>query len=43
MRNFPRGPSGTLDTLTVRVRGTARHRGTLVTATKTLLLRLGVR
>lgn len=43
VRNFPRGPSGTLDTLTVRVRGTARYRTSLVTATKSLLLRLGVR
>ena len=43
VRNFPRGPSGNLDTLTVRVRGTARYRDTRVTATKSLLLRLGVR
>lgn len=43
VRSFPRGPAGTLDTLTVRIRGTARHRTTLVTATKTLLLRLAVR
>lgn len=43
VRNFPRGPSGALDTLTVRVRGTARHRSTLVTATRSVLLRLGVR
>lgn len=43
VRNFPRGASGALDTLTVRVRATARHRATLVTATKSLLLRLGVR
>lgn len=43
VRNFPRGPAGNTDTLTVRVRGTARYRSTLVTATKTLLLRLAVR